>query len=126
MSEVGREERRDDEAREEWDDRLMTANLKRDFDIFGGDDRTTARILFQEYLVDRAQARRQAEEAFAARTRQQEELHQQTMRHAEELFTTRSRDQLQSTAHRDLAIASQWRDQGRDSGESVFAPKQSS
>lgn len=134
---VDREERRDDEDLIENLDRLQLLNAKEGFDIFRGDDRNGARVLFSEYLIDRDRSRKRDDEEHGARIRQQEELHAQRMRHAEEMFTLRlqalsnqqqvqNRDQLQSTAHRDLAVAQEWRDQARDSGESVFDPKQSS
>lgn len=108
------EERFDDEANEEWDNRLLTANMKEGYDVFRGDDRVVARTLFSEYTraVRRSEAR---EDELKALFLAQLSNHQQVT----------NRDQLQSTAHRDIAIAQQWRDQARDSGESVFKPEQS-
>ena len=119
---VDREERRDDEDLIENLDRLQLLNAKEGFDLF----RLKESVLFSEFLRDRkAERERQAADAEQAR-RHVEELFSQRMKFAEETFTTRQRGSEQSTAHRDLAIAQQWRDQGRDSGESVFVPKQSS
>ena len=119
---VDREERRDDEELIENLDRLQLLNAKEGFDLF----RLKESVLFAEYLRDRKGEReRQSADAEQAR-RHTEEMFSQRMRFAEETFATRQRGSEQSTAHRDLAIAQQWRDQGRDSGESVFVPKQSS
>ena len=123
---VDREERRDDEELDEFFGTTWKANIKEGFDIFRGDDRHLARVVLAEYLKERDSAQRRAEELHGQRVRQQEEQFQQRIKFAEETFALRMRDQMQSTAHRDLAISMQWRDQGRDSGESVFDPKQSS
>lgn len=123
---VDRDERADDESISEWDQRLLTANQKARFDMFTAADYDAKRMFTNEYIRG---IRRQEEadaEARGQRLRQQEELHAQYLRHTEELFTERMRGQQQATAHRDLAIGQQWRDQARDSGESVFAPAQSS
>lgn len=111
----GPDERADDEAHEEWEDRLLRANQKEGYDIFRGDDRNVFRTMFNEYTNG---VRREA-----ARMDRLEQLFLTQMSNQQQVT---NRDQLQSTAHRDLAIAQQWRDQARDSGESVFTPKQSS
>lgn len=105
----------DEEHRDDIDNRLLWANMKEGYDRDRG-----------QYYVDREQARRHAEEEHHMRMRHAEEEHAQRIQFREETFALRMRDQQQSMAHRDLAIAQQWRDQGRDSGESVFEPKQSS
>jgi hypothetical protein len=130
-------DRNDDEGQEEFFDDLIKLNAKESFDIHRGDDRHNFRVVQSEWLherkgererlaTDAEQARRHAEEMFAQRMRHTEELHAMTMAHLSNANQVTNRDQLQSTAHRDLAVAQEWRDQARDSGESVFKPEQSS
>lgn len=110
-----RDERADDEELAEFYDTAWRTNTKESFDIHRGDDRTVARVLFNEYtngLRREAQRQDRLEQMFLAQLSNQQQV--------------QNRDQLQSTAHRDLAVAQEWRDQARDSGESVFVPKQSS
>lgn len=123
---VDRDERADDESISEWDQRLLTANQKARFDMFTAADYDAKRMFTNEYIRGLRRQEEADAEARGQRLRQQEELHAQYLRHTEELFTERMRGQQQATAHRDLAIGQQWRDQARDSGESVFAPAQSS
>lgn len=132
-----RDERTDDEELIENLDRLQLVNAKESFDIHRGDDRhgfrtedndgrTVARTLFQEYTqaIRRENARAdRLEQLFLAQL-----SNQQQNTNLQQINATQvtNRDQLQSTAHRDLAVAQEWRDQARDSGESVFKPQQSS
>ena len=112
---VDREERRDDEEMDEFFSTTWKANVKLAYDLDRRHHSAEERAFLREQLADLSQERRQREEE-----------HDMRMRHKEEQFTLRTRGSEQSIAHRDLAIAQQWRDQARDSGESAFVPKQSS
>ena len=108
---IDREERRDDEEMDEFFSTTWKANVKEAYDRDRQHSNAETRAFLREQLADLTQERRNRQEEYDMR-----------MRHKEELFSLRIQGAQQSQAHRDLAVAQEWRDQARDSQSGKEGP----